>query len=421
MELKELIKKIERDKFKVKYKKLLIYSLNELNNLIGMNKIKKKLALQIQTILNNQNTFMLNTVIYGGPGVGKSVLGIIMAKIWLSIGYLKMNKVEETSENGKVIMLLREYEKTINSRRETTLVAWIFLSITLLAVFWPTMNSLYNTYKTPMIYVIGIIIVISVFLIGFYYTRKLLNNDNITNNIVNDITFEDDIIEKKIPLTGIIINVSRNDFVSKYAGQTVAKTYNLLNNNRGKLIFIDEAYSLVSSENDIYGMEALTTINGFMSTYPEEIVIVMAGYKEKMSKLFKYQEGLKRRFMWYFECPKYSDYEIGRIFIYQLEKYGIKYNNKTEIINYIAKNKSIFKYYGGDTEKLVNYSLLYLNKNGIDVLNIKHISKGLKQLIKNNLKNCYEGKSDNDIQIENGFSDVEINQVAEKCILKQQY
>src|SRR5205807_9799226 len=68
--------------------------------------------------------------------------------------------------------------------------------------------------------------------------------------------------------------VSRADFVGEYQGFTATKTYNLLKNNlqQGKVTFIDEAYSLIHGDNDGFGMEALTTLNRFMSDHPEAIV-----------------------------------------------------------------------------------------------------------------------------------------------------
>jgi DNA replicative helicase MCM subunit Mcm2 (Cdc46/Mcm family) len=78
---------------KIRYPKLLLVSLNELHSMIGMKRLKESIALQIMRLIESLNEgkkskSMLNTILYGPPGVGKTKVGMILAKIWYSLGYL---------------------------------------------------------------------------------------------------------------------------------------------------------------------------------------------------------------------------------------------------------------------------------------------------------------------------------------------
>ena len=78
----------------IKYPNLLMTSLMELNYLVGMDRLKDSIALQVMRLidgLNNgeQSSKMLNTILYGPPGVGKTKVGIILAKIWCALGHLQ--------------------------------------------------------------------------------------------------------------------------------------------------------------------------------------------------------------------------------------------------------------------------------------------------------------------------------------------
>ena len=77
------------------------------------------------------------------------------------------------------------------------------------------------------------------------------------------------------------LQVDRSDFVGEYAGWTEAKTRTLLEESRGKVLFIDEAYNLVTDERDSFGKVALTALNKFMSENPDEIIVIFAGYHDR--------------------------------------------------------------------------------------------------------------------------------------------
>lgn len=138
--------------------------------------------------------------------------------------------------------------------------------------------------------------------------------------------------------------LSRSHLVASYMGQTAAKTRKALHRHKGGVIFLDEAYSLIQGDNDTYGAEALTELNVFMSENPDTVVIV-AGYKAEMQKLFEVQPGLRRRFAWDFNIEKYTPEEIFAIFRIQLKKH--KWTVEDRALELFKKKE--LKFAGGDT------------------------------------------------------------------------
>ena len=92
-----------------------------------------------------------------------------------------------------------------------------------------------------------------------------------------------------------IINVTRNDLVANYVGQTSLKTKELLEKALDGVLHIDEAYSLISSENDTFGREALDAILSFVDENRDKICIIFSGYPNEMDKLLQSNPGLKSR------------------------------------------------------------------------------------------------------------------------------
>lgn len=135
----------------------------------------------------------------------------------------------------------------------------------------------------------------------------------------------------------------RSDLVAPYMGQTAGRTKKALHKHKGGCIFIDEFYTLINSDTDSYGAEALGELNTFMSENSDTVVIV-AGYKDEVEKVFAVQPGLRRRFAWNFDIPKYSSEQMFDIFKLQLKKHGWSVEeNARELFN------RDFKYAGGDT------------------------------------------------------------------------
>jgi SpoVK/Ycf46/Vps4 family AAA+-type ATPase len=152
----------------------------------------------------------------------------------------------------------------------------------------------------------------------------------------------------------------RSDLVGGYMGQTAAKTKKVLNRLIGGCIFIDEFYSLMY-DNDTYGRECIDVLNTFMSEH-DDTVIIVAGYKDEMERLFEAQPGLKRRFAWNLSIPKYTSEELVHIFKMQLSKHGWSLENTSEVQELFNKDFHKFKYQGGDTFNLCLKSKIEYSK-----------------------------------------------------------
>ena len=197
----------------------------------------------------------------------------------------------------------------------------------------------------------------------------------------------------------VITIVSREDFVDKYIGGTDKKTKNLLENNLGKVLFIDEAYSLINRHDDPYGLEALNVLNRFLSEHPNEIVVIFAGYKELMQRtIFKMQPGLPRRCMWHFDCEPYSPEDLYLIFKKQLKNY--KFIDEKAVKLLFQYNADAFPSAGGDTERLTHFVKIEHSKDLItnpkiqkNVLLTAHIERGIALLRENNIHKDLESHS----------------------------
>lgn len=114
---------------------------------------------------------------------------------------------------------------------------------------------------------------------------------------------------------GQLIEADRSSLVGGYLGQTAIKTQKVIQSALGGVLFIDEAYSLVNSDDDSYGREAIETILKAMEDHRDELVVIVAGYDELMHKFIRSNPGLASRFNKYFHFPDYNGDELCQIFL----------------------------------------------------------------------------------------------------------
>ena len=246
------IEQVEQVEFNSDLEKLTscIKPLKKLNELVGMETIKKNIIDQILFYSQELNTNeMMHTCLTGPPGVGKTTLGKILAEIYCSLGFLE-------TDNFKV--------------------------------------------------------------------------------------------------------VGKADLVAGYVGQTAIKTKKVLNNCLGGVLFIDEAYSIgagtTGDDPDTFGKECVDTINQFLSENTSNFIMIIAGYREDLERsFFGLNKGLSRRFPWNYDIEKYSNKDLKKIFIYQVNHNewtfdeNIKLNNYQLLSEVFEKNKEIFDQNAGDT------------------------------------------------------------------------
>ena len=152
----------------------------------------------------------------------------------------------------------------------------------------------------------------------------------------------------------------RSDWVGKYQGHSVAKAKKLIESSKGGVIFIDEAYSIISSKDgdDMYGREVLTEIVEAMSNPEKQVIFIMAGYENDMKQLFTHNAGLERRFGYVYRFKTPPAEMIEHIFCKQLKENRWKCNKaeKQKIRDFFGRNHAKLTHGGGSTNQLIFHS-----------------------------------------------------------------
>ena len=113
---------------------------------------------------------------------------------------------------------------------------------------------------------------------------------------------------------GQLVEVDRSGLIAGYQGQTAIKTADVIKSAIGGVLFIDEAYALVESDNDTYGKECIATILKAMEDHRDELIVIVAGYDDLMEKFINSNPGLQSRFNKYIHFPDYNGEELLEIF-----------------------------------------------------------------------------------------------------------
>ena len=110
---------------------------------------------------------------------------------------------------------------------------------------------------------------------------------------------------------GHVVSVTRDDLVGQYIGHTAPKTKEVLKRAIGGVLFIDEAYYLYRPENERdYGQEAIEILLQVMENQRDDLVVVLAGYKDRMDTFFQSNPGLSSRVAHHLDLPDYSGGEL---------------------------------------------------------------------------------------------------------------
>ncbi len=122
---------------------------------------------------------------------------------------------------------------------------------------------------------------------------------------------------------GHLVSVTRDDLVGQYIGHTAPKTKEVLKKAMGGVLFIDEAYYLYRPDNERdYGQEAIEILLQVMENNRDDLVVIMAGYADRMDRFFSANPGFRSRIAHHIEFPDYSDQELERIAATMLESQG---------------------------------------------------------------------------------------------------
>lgn len=152
-----------------------------------------------------------------------------------------------------------------------------------------------------------------------------------------DILYQLGYVEK-----GHLLTVTRDDLVGQYIGHTAPKTKEVLKKAMGGVLFIDEAYYLYKPDNERdYGSEAIEILLQVMENQRDDLVVILAGYKEPMDKFYESNPGLSSRITNHIDFPDYSVEELLQIAKLMLEEqqYQLTPDAEVALTEYIGKRK----------------------------------------------------------------------------------
>lgn len=110
---------------------------------------------------------------------------------------------------------------------------------------------------------------------------------------------------------GHLVSVTRDDLVGQYIGHTAPKTKEVIKKAMGGVLFIDEAYYLYKPENERdYGAESIEILLQTMENNRDDLVVILAGYKDRMDKFFYSNPGMRSRIAHHIDFPDYSANEL---------------------------------------------------------------------------------------------------------------
>jgi probable Rubsico expression protein CbbX len=142
---------------------------------------------------------------------------------------------------------------------------------------------------------------------------------------------------------GHLTAVTRDDLVGQYIGHTAPKTREVLKRAMGGVLFIDEAYYLYRPENERdYGQEAIEILLQVMENQREDLVVILAGYKDRMDTFFRSNPGMSSRVAHHIDFPDYTADELVAIGRLMLERMQYRLSDPADEVfrEYVARRKA---------------------------------------------------------------------------------
>jgi probable Rubsico expression protein CbbX len=128
---------------------------------------------------------------------------------------------------------------------------------------------------------------------------------------------------------GHLVVATRDDLVGQYVGHTAPKTKEILKKSLGGVLFIDEAYYLYRPENERdYGQEAIEMLLQAMENQREDLVVILAGYQDRMNTFFQYNPGFRSRVAHHISFPDYTAEELATIAEMMLQQQNYTFDSE---------------------------------------------------------------------------------------------
>jgi len=171
---------------------------------------------------------------------------------------------------------------------------------------------------------------------------------------------------------GHLVAITRDDLVGQYIGHTAPKTREVLKRAMGGVLFIDEAYTLVRPENERdYGQEAIEILLHAMENQRDDLVVILAGYKDRMAGFFESNPGLSSRIAHHIDFPDYSGDELMQIADLMLEPMGYRFD---------AGARAAFAQYLQARMQQPHFANARSVRNALDRARLRHASRLFGQI-----------------------------------------
>ena len=166
---------------------------------------------------------------------------------------------------------------------------------------------------------------------------------------------------------GHLVTVTRDDLVGQYIGHTAPKTKEVIKKAMGGVLFIDEAYYLYKPENERdYGQESIEILLQVMENNRDDLVVILAGYKDKMDLFFQSNPGMRSRIAHHIDFPDYRPEELLAIAKLMLASQNYRFS---------AEAEQAFTRYLGLRMKMEHFSNARSVRNALDRARLRQANR----------------------------------------------
>jgi hypothetical protein len=373
--------------------------------MIGLDHIKNKVVKHVNHAIAEMNRGVTeenfhNVMITGEQGRGKTELAMVIGRIFTALGYFNRGPRREVVkipidiiELDKIFSYIHrkstQSDPSVKSQRgrssrkgknRNDKVGKLCVQLKDVR----KINGISKTYRSKILtYMTGIGFpradeYIDGYLNDKYETKSYVNPPSIDTTDISDYIFS--ISDKSLPC-GICKVYGKSDIVAGYSGQTSGKCKNALLECKGGAFILDEAYSLLNGKCS-FGLEALNTINQYMSENPIDQMIIFLGYKDMIKVLYDNQRGLYRRFNWVYNIDDYTPTELSQIYLSSIPS-GMGDNlDRNEVEKLFKKEKDVFYNGAGDCINLKQYSIIEMDWDNKNKIEMSHVELGISILKK---------------------------------------
>ena len=166
---------------------------------------------------------------------------------------------------------------------------------------------------------------------------------------------------------GHLVAVTRDDLVGQYIGHTAPKTREIIKRAMGGVLFIDEAYYLYRPENERdYGQESIEILLQVMENQRDDLVVILAGYKNRMDTFFSSNPGMSSRVAHHIDFPDFTEAELVRIAELMLGKLNYEFDQEAALA---------FRRYVALRRKQPHFANARSIRNALDRIRLRHATR----------------------------------------------